>query len=344
LTQLSHGLLHIARSVRNQLFPRVCILMYHRVADVPCDPFHLSVTPRHFAEHLEVIQRIGRLIPLRRLDRARANRGLAAPYFVVTCDDGYHDNLTNALPLLERYDAPATIFVTSGYVGGDREFWWDDLERMLLQPGALPATLDLSISGVAHHWSLGEASTYDAADQRRLAGWRFDHAETPTNRQRIFQDLYTLLKPLPSSAKRAAFAQLYTWSGVQETSRPSHRPLTGLELAALGRHPLIEIGGHSVTHPALGNLTLSEQDYEIRGGKLALEEMIEKPVESFAYPHGSHTSDTVDAVRASGFRYACAVQDALVRPRVDRFRLPRIEIRDYDGDTFSRRLDRQFRD
>jgi peptidoglycan/xylan/chitin deacetylase (PgdA/CDA1 family) len=79
---------------------------------------------------------------------------------VVTFDDGYADNLHHAKPLLERYGIPATVFVTSDYIGQEHEFWGDKLERLLLQPGALPQTLQLQVNGTAYQWSLGEAAYF----------------------------------------------------------------------------------------------------------------------------------------------------------------------------------------
>ena len=67
------------------------------------------MSPKNFAEQLEVISRL-------------------SPRPVVTFDDGYADNLHNALPLLERYDVPAQFFVVSGVLGAETEMWWDALD------------------------------------------------------------------------------------------------------------------------------------------------------------------------------------------------------------------------
>ena len=50
---------------------------------------------------------------------------------VITFDDGYRDNLLVAKPILEEHGLPATVFVTTGYVGSNRDFWWDELESLL---------------------------------------------------------------------------------------------------------------------------------------------------------------------------------------------------------------------
>ena len=44
--------------------PRPLILMYHRIADQPLDPWGTAVSPAHFAEHLEVLCRARRPLPL----------------------------------------------------------------------------------------------------------------------------------------------------------------------------------------------------------------------------------------------------------------------------------------
>ncbi|HET9531812.1 MAG TPA: polysaccharide deacetylase family protein, partial [Blastocatellia bacterium] len=123
-------LLGSARLLRKRLDRRAVILMYHRVAEVRSDPWSLCVTPQHFAEHMEILRRHARPISLRELTGALREGSVPRRSVVVTFDDGYLDNLKNARPLLERYDIPATFFIATGYLGGEREFWWDELERM----------------------------------------------------------------------------------------------------------------------------------------------------------------------------------------------------------------------
>ena len=109
------------------------ILMYHRVDVADADPWRLAVRPKHFAEHLDVIRGSFEPIALTRL-RARLRTGdIPRRSVAVTFDDGYRDNLVNAEPLLQRNDVPATLFVTSGYLDSQRDFWWEELTAVCSQ-------------------------------------------------------------------------------------------------------------------------------------------------------------------------------------------------------------------
>lgn len=113
--------------------PGALILLYHRVAESVHDTHSLCVTPRHFAEHMDVLRRCARPLPLAELSEAlHEGRPLPSRSVVVTFDDGYADNLFNAKPLLERYEIPATVFMTTGYLENSCEFWWDELEQLSL--------------------------------------------------------------------------------------------------------------------------------------------------------------------------------------------------------------------
>ena len=134
------------------------------------DPWQLAVTPSHFAEHLEVIRRHGRPLAVRDLTRALADGRTPRRAIVVTFDDGYADNLHHALPLLERHDVPATMFIAAGCVGRLDGFWWDQLERLILTPGDLPPTLRLEIRGQRHEYRV-DATPLDLHDDGDSTAW-----------------------------------------------------------------------------------------------------------------------------------------------------------------------------
>lgn len=102
------------------ILPHGTIFLYHRVANVSDDPHKLSVSPVNFREQLKYIKENYQVIALKELAgkvlRKEMKRGLAA----ITFDDGYADNLYTALPILEEFGLPATIFVMPG------AFFWQD--------------------------------------------------------------------------------------------------------------------------------------------------------------------------------------------------------------------------
>ncbi len=83
-----------------------------------------------------------------------------------------------------------------------------------------------------------------------------------------------------------------------------------LEVLA-GWHDSVELGAHTVTHPFLDELTLSAAEDEIRSSKAALEQLIDRPVDSFAYPHGAHDARVRGLVVESGYRSAAAVKNVI---------------------------------
>jgi peptidoglycan/xylan/chitin deacetylase (PgdA/CDA1 family) len=327
-------------SLRNRLMPGGLILLYHRVAEVQSDPWLLSVTPCHFAEHLEVLRKVGRPMRLDHLVKNLREGKSLYRSLIVTFDDGYADNLYNAKPLLERYEIPATIFLTTGCIGQDREFWWDELDRMLLQPRTLPRALHLDIDGSAHDWDLGEAADY-GEDSARQYAWTAWDKHDPSARHSLYRSLYHLLHPLSADEQRKVLDDLLAWALAEPLSRPSYRPLTIEEILTLAQGDLVDIGAHTITHPLLSACPTATQREEIQQSKARLEEVLGSPVTSFAYPYGgksAYTAETVALVREAGFACACSVSAGVVRRGADPLRLPRLHVQDWDGDKFTQVL------
>jgi peptidoglycan/xylan/chitin deacetylase (PgdA/CDA1 family) len=100
------------------------------------------------------------------------------------------------------------------------------------------------------------------------------------------------------------------------------------ELRELADAPGIEIGAHSVTHPHLDEISAAAARSEIADSKSAIEQMIGRAIESFAYPHGAYDRIVREAVIEAGFTSAAAVKNALSHPADDRFAIARWTITD----------------
>jgi peptidoglycan/xylan/chitin deacetylase (PgdA/CDA1 family) len=248
--------------------------------------------------------------------------------------------------LLERHDVPATVFVVTGHIGCEHNFWWDELDKLLLRSGTLPERLRLSVNGSTYRWELGEAAYYDEEASRRHRGWRA-WWEAPSSRHSLYKSLWDLLQSITEAERRRVLEELRGWAGVEPAGRPSDCPLSPEEVIALAKGGLVEVGAHTVTHPALSTLPPASQRDEILGSKAHLEEVLGRPVTSFAYPYGQpshYTDETVSLVREAGFACACSVMaDAVVRS-TDLFQLPRVYVDDCTGDEFARQLTRWFYD
>jgi len=313
------------------------ILVYHRVAELGCDPFGISVSPWRFAEQLQVLRRSARVIPLRRLVRSLRSGSIPRQSVAVTFDDGYADNLEAAKPLLERFDVPATIFIATGQLDRAREFWWDELERVFLEPGRLPRILRLELAGAVRNWALGAAAEYQEDTARRWRGWKcWERAPTP--RHATFFAVWKAVQLLSEKHRQDALDAIAAWSGQGLEARPSYRTLCERQLRDLAAGDLIEIGAHTVTHAALCEHPVRVQRAEIRQSRTRLEEILGRDVASFAYPYGARSEETVEIVRECGFSYACSTDPDRVVPGADHFQLPRVQIEDWDGDEFAKRL------
>ena len=323
---------------------KVLILIYHRVATLKSDPWGLAVTPGRFAEHLQALRQHARPMQLRELSKALRDGRIPDRSVVVTFDDGYEDNLRNGKPLLISHDVPATVFVASGFIGDEREFWWDELDRLLLWPGTLPQELSLSIAGETYHWELDEATEYTVEDFRSHRGWRAWN-KSPTPRHSLYTSLSSLLRPIGEAERQNKMNEIREWVIAAPRRRPHHRPLSSEEITRLNQEGLVEVGAHTVTHPVLSALPPDSQRREIARSKARLEKVSDHPVTSFAYPYGKHhdyTPETVDIVRRAGFGCACCTIAGVVRKSSDPFQLPRVYVRNWGGDRLAHLLDKWF--
>ena len=310
------------------------VLMYHRISRTYVDPWALCVNPANFAEQMNVLNTLANPASLDQLLEAQPGE----PSVAVTFDDGYVDNLDSALPILQRHDVPATIFVSTGYIGMASGYWWDELEAIFLAPGLLPSNhLKLSIGERSHCWQIDPGDLqYGIEDCATHRGWIAWKHPAPTSRHAVFHQVWNVLRQLKPEQRIEAISRIRDWAG-SAGDRSSARCMTAEELREISRGSLVRVGSHTITHSRLSQLSDSNQWKEITGSKATLEEILEQPVESFSYPFGDrndYTNRTVAAVRNAGYRQACSNFEGAVGRSSDRFQLPRLHVQDWNGREF----------
>lgn len=283
------------------------IVMYHRVIDdAALDPFHLGmcVTLPRFEEQIRYLRSSFNVLTVRDAIR-RLDDGQPLPDRVlsVTFDDGYLDTLTCALPVLQRHGVSFTVYVPTGEIESGQRLWWD---RVIDAVAATPRTsLDL-----------GALGPQAAASVLPLDGPR---------RAESVERLLTLLWDLPAQTRLDAVQRIERQ--LQPAASPGSRRLTPAQVLQLHRSG-VEIGAHSVNHPNLRIASSDEVRREMTASRSYLEQLLQQPVDGFAYPGGRTSTQTVAIAREAGFRYALATISAVNTPPFERFELRRIGMPD----------------
>lgn len=310
----------LVRQFRSRILGGGIVLGYHRIANEADDPFAMSVSPGNFAEQMAVIWDLAEPVPLQTLvqqvrDEKPLRRSLA-----LTMDDGYSDNLYEALPVLDNYQIPATIFVVSGFLG--QAFWWDELARLVFTKEAFAAGLSLTIAGRPFEWQMQAAEPAQA------------------QREALYQTLYFALRPLQAAERQRVLQELVSLVGDVPLEGARHKVLTTAELSTLADSRLIEIGSHTHSHAELDRLDPNHQLDEIKQSHNELSEIIGRVVSGFSFPFGSYTSQSQEILRRMGYSYACSSNPDTVRSASQCYQLPRLWVPNVDGEQFGRWISR----
>ena len=306
---------------------RPAVLMYHRIALERVDPWGLAVSPARFDEQVQWLSKHRTILPLAEFARLQQEERLPARAVAITFDDGYACNAKTAAPILEAHEVPATFFVTTGPVTTGQEFWWDELQRIVLDSSVERIQLTMEPESVLIN--LGERSN--------SMGWRPSSAPSGP-RQQAYMKLWHAVRALEPRAQAAALTELRAQAGTPSTPRESHRPMTLEELRALTGSDVVDLGCHTTTHPSLPMQPEPVQRAEIADSREAWVKIIGQLPATFAYPFGDYDFSVVDLVRKAGFEAACTTDQRAVNRNCDVLALPRLQVMDWSANEFARQL------
>lgn len=314
LRSLYRQMRSVSRGIYNYYDPPVLVLLYHRVTTLESDPQMLAVSPDNFLNQMGYLKDRFPILEFES-DWARVRE----PSIVVTFDDGYADNYLEALPILMKTGIPATFFVTSDLLGSDQEFWWDELERIIVGKGSYPTHFEMD-----HEWSMKRWIT-----------------STEKERINFYREIHPIIRTLLPESRDIWFHQLRCWANADMTGRATHRIMKIEELRALSECTRMTIGAHGRSHTSLGGRSNRFQENEMTECKKKLETIIEKPVRSFSYPFGTksdYSEDTMGLCKRTGFKKAAANYPGRAYRETNCLEIPRQIVRDWPLDVFKQKI------
>ncbi len=288
------------RMIRSMSRHRILNVMYHGVVRRDANWF----TPRHmtienFGNQLDYLRRNFEVLTLSQafeLRKAGVRPDRAA--VTVSFDDGYVNNLTEALPIIEKYEVPVTFFVvgTCATEAGQRVLWPDVLACL----GRKLKGRTISIAGDTYR-DLREVRTgVPLLD-------RLKHAQ-PAQRDDL---LGTIMQEYDIASE------------LGRIDEEAWRLMDPGQLERFAASPFVEIGSHGYGHYNLGMIPLEDAISDMSRSKAALESLINRPVRCIAYPDGSYSAGVKDAAERLGFERQLAVDLLLDNDPSDLRILPR---------------------
>lgn len=294
---------------------RLTVLIFHRVLPQIDPLLPDEIDAAHFDRLCAWTADWFNVLPLDEAVQHLRDGRLPARALSITFDDGYEDNHSVALPILQSHGLTATFFVTTGYLDGGR--MWNDsiIESVRRAPGDV---LDLAACGDGSFACHPLRSTL----QRRQA----------------IQAVISKAKYLEASAREVFCEQLRRQAAV---SLPNDLMMSSDQVRGLRRAGM-QIGAHTVRHPILAKLPDERAVEEIAEGKRQLESILGERVGLFAYPNGRPGQDYapvhVQQVKSCGFDAAVSTAWGAAEAGSDLFQLPRFTPWDRNQWRFGARL------
>jgi peptidoglycan/xylan/chitin deacetylase (PgdA/CDA1 family) len=278
------------------------ILLFHEIQDDLDSELWTGCPTALFERCIQWLQSAGwDIVPLEEALRRLNSDEPTQPFAVITFDDGYRDNITRALPILRRAQAPFTMYVPTDAITRELYAWWLGLREIFRKYDKV----EIAAIG-SSFWCPDLASKRKALSKVTL--WVLSNLGRIDEFRPIFSDYDISLQSL---------CDRYF---INES-----------ELQFLANDPLATIGAHTVTHRSLAALNTAEVWRELTDNRAYLQTCLDRDVIHLAYPFGNPDTcgprEAELALRA-GFTTAVTTsnQPILIRRRENLGLLPRVSI------------------
>ena len=265
------------QNLRNRNKGQYKILLYHGIDHVSSLKYnHRFCSISDFTSQLQYFKKHFNLISVKDVFQKKGTKDKLN--VAITFDDGYKNNVKYAVPILEKMQIPATIYVTSIRKMGATFLWADFID--------IATTLQdksLTIEGLNFKKNtLGKFVCGDIMLKNYIKEGDFKRKEIAMNAfcNVDFMDNESLFD---------------YWKLIDET-----------DLQVLSNSKYVSIGSHSHLHNNLGNIALEEAKQEMKISKEYIENCTQKEITSLAFPDGSYTREVIDSAERIGYKYMLA--------------------------------------
>ncbi|MDE3236313.1 MAG: glycosyltransferase [Bacteroidota bacterium] len=320
-----------ARSLMNE--PPI-VLMYHKIGETISDPWSLCISEKHFEQQLEWLKKNKKVISVAELEKQLENNTLENNTVVLTFDDGYEDNFSVAVPLLSKYQLPATFFIVSGMLNGETGgyYFWDALQTIFLETEKLPSTIAIKL----YRGTVKVLSGDDLPDE---ATKHWSVFSKPFNkRTKAFYKLWLMIRNLSLQDQKNIVEQVLNQLSGEQVLGEQSLIATLQQVQDVLKNPLITLGAHTVTHPVLPAFSLQEQLNQLSNAKDALEKIVGKEIRYLSYPYGECDTATINIAREAGFKLAFTTACNFINGSSDHFAIGRFQVKNWNANELAMQM------
>tara|TARA_B100000686_G_C16740405_1_gene946239 strand:- start:921 stop:1871 length:951 start_codon:yes stop_codon:yes gene_type:complete len=266
----------------------------------------LEVTPEYLENTIFFLQKNNyEIVSLTRAAQILKKGFTDKKFAVFTFDDGYADNYLYAYPIFQKYHIPFTIYITTQMPDGEAILWWYLLEDLVLKENQI----NFKLNDQDYSFFCSSA-------------WQKDST---------YHKIHKLILNGPSNQLNQRIKQVFSNFDVNFKKKTSDLSLSWEQIREMSLDPIVEIGAHTIHHPALNRLPESEVQSEMEGSRDKIEAETGKKVEHFCYPFGTRNEvgeREFQIAKKCGFITSTTTNTANIFPAHKNFleRLPRIAI------------------
>ena len=267
----------------------VRFLMYHKVKYK-----NFEQQMAYLTNNFEVIN------PLSAVERIKKGV-VSGKEIVITFDDGLKNTYINAYPILKKLRIPATLFLTTGYIGTSNLSWWNSISIFLGSCTIEQLKLIIPLNKKTF-------SSYKLAKYKRCPQKLIDVLKNCDDKTRVII-VNRITKPIHNKLENIEYDNLFiSWKEVYEMSG------------------VFNFGAHTHTHPILTKCSIHKAKNEIIKSKKIIKRKLGIVAKGFCYPNGNFNIKIINLVTSLGFEYACTTINGAMRTEGDIFTIKRIGI------------------